>query len=63
MKDLPFFMFMSILVIVLFSDFFNIHISQAEMTVCSLNHEAYTITKGKTVRNKDSDSLCLCKGT
>ena len=62
MKDLPFFTFMSILVIVLFSDFFN-QTNKVQMTVCSLKHEAYTISNNTLMRNKDSDSLCLCKGT
>lgn len=62
MRDLPFFMFMSILVIALYSDFFNINTSKQQMTLCSLNNEAYSVTNNKAVRNKELDSLCLCKG-
>lgn len=63
MKDLPFYIFLSVLAIVGFGAILTENTDPTLSVVCSLKHEAYTFNFGELKRNKELDLVCLCKGT
>lgn len=63
MKDVPFYIFLTVLAIIAFGAIPTKNTDSKVSTVCSLNHEAYTFDFNELKRNKELDLLCLCKGT
>lgn len=63
MKDIFFYIFITVLVVICLGAIPTKSTDSKVSTVCSLKGEAYTFDFNALKRNKELDLLCLCKGT